>query len=591
MIEGNSGSNRINGAAGADTLEGGEGDDTYVVDNVGDVVVEIAGEGIDTIESRLTWTLGAEIENLTLTGTGNINATGNTLANVLTGTSGANRLDGGIGADTMFGGAGNDTYVIDSSGDVVVEAAAQGIDTVLAGVSFVLAAEFEKLTLTGLAAIDATGNDAGNTIIGNAGDNRLDGGRGADTMTGGLGDDTYVVDDSLDRTVEAASGGIDTVESSISWTLATQVENLVLTGTAAIDGTGNSASNMLTGNAAANVLNGGAGADTMAGGAGDDTYIVDSPLDAIVEAFGEGVDVVRSTVAWTLGSNLENLVLTGTRAISGTGNALDNSIVGNSAANIIRGDDGADRLDGGGGADTLVGGQGGDTYVLGRGYGADVVQENDATPDSTDRLEFLSGIGSDQIWFRHVGNDLQVSVIGTSDKATLQNWYLGSQYHVDEFATSEGRSLLDSSVQELVTAMAAFSPPALGEMSLSGSYSTLLPVIAATWQASPADVSVNAQTLVAIPSALADAPDAIVDLGVGLDIDPFLEAQAGLGQTSAWPDQAFEMNPTNDATLRAQGAALIDAMATFSAAGEAEFAVLTPHVFHAMPVAPNSLAA
>ena len=181
--------------------------------------------------------------------------------------------------------------------------------------------------------------------------------------------------------------------------------------------------------------------------------------------------------------------------------------------------------------------------------------------------------------------------IEDSDKATLQNWYLGSQYHVDEFATSEGRSLLDSSVQELVTAMAAFSPPALGEMSLSGSYSTLLPVIAATWQASPADVSVNAQTLVAIPGALADAPDVIVDLGVGLDIDPFLEAQAGLGQTSAWPDQNFEMNPTNDATLRTQGAALIDAMATFSASGEAEFAVLTPHVFHAMPVAPNSLAA
>jgi hypothetical protein len=329
----------------------------------------------------------------------------------------------------------------------------------------------------------------------------------------------------------------------------------------------------------------------MAGGAGDDTYLVDNALDVIVEAPGEGVDGVRSGVAWTLGSDLENLVLTGTRAISGTGNALDNWIVGNNAANVIRGNDGADRIDGGGGSDTLIGGQGGDAYVLGRGYGRDVVQEDDATPGSIDRLEFLSGIGSDQIWFRHVGNDLQVSVIGTGDKATLQNWYLGSQYHVEEFVTAGGQVLRDSSVQELVTAMAAFSTPALGEMSLSGGYSTLLPVIAATWQASSADVTVGTQTTVLIPSALADAPNASVDFGLDLGIDPFLEAQAEFNHTSAWLDPAPEMNPINDATLRAQGAALIDAMSTFSAAGEAEIAIVTPHVFHAMPVAPNALAA
>jgi len=139
--------------------------------------------------------------------------------------------------------------------------------------------------------------------------------------------------------------------------------------------------------------------------------------------------------------------------------------------------------------------------------------------------------------------------------------------------------------------MAAFSPPALGEMSLSGDYSTLLPVIAATWQASSADVTVGTQTTVPVPSALAEAPDSIVDFGLELGIDPFLEAQAASNRTSAWLDPAPEINPINDATLRTQAAALIAAMSTFSVAGEAEIAIVTPHVFHAMPIAPNALAA
>ena len=121
-------------------------------------------------------------------------------------------------------------------------------------------------------------------------------------------------------------------------------------------------------------------------------------------------------------------------------------------------------------------------YVMGRGYGAELVQENDATAGNTDVMQFLSGVATDQIWFRKLGNDLQVSIIGTADKATLQNWYSGNQYHVEQFKTSNGKTLLDSKVQELVSAMAAFAPPALGQTSLPANYqTTLLPIIASDW--------------------------------------------------------------------------------------------------------------
>ena len=121
-------------------------------------------------------------------------------------------------------------------------------------------------------------------------------------------------------------------------------------------------------------------------------------------------------------------------------------------------------------------------YVMGRGYGAELIQENDATVGNTDVMSFLAGVTDDQIWFRHVGNDLEVSIIGTNDKALVQNWYLGSQYHVEQFKTFDGHTLLDSKVQDLVSAMASFTPPAIGQTTLPGSYQTaLLPVIVADW--------------------------------------------------------------------------------------------------------------
>jgi len=354
-LVGNAGANVLNGGAGTDTMRGGAGDDTYIVDVASDIVTELAGEGTDTVQSAIAWTLGANLERLTLTGSAAVNATGNGLANVLAGNAGANVLDGGAGADAMAGGGGNDTYIVDNAGDTVTEAAGAGSDGARASVSYALPANVESLTLTGTAAINGTGNALANALTGNAGNNILDGGAGNDVLAGGAGNDTYIVDSAGDTITEAAAAGTDLVQSAVTWTLGAELENLTLIGSAAINGTGNALNNTLVGNVAANVLNGGAGGDTMKGGAGDDTYIVDVATDVVTELANEGVDLVQSAISYVLGANLEKLTLTGSTAINGTGNALANALTGNAGNNI---------LDGGAGVDTMAGGAGDDTYVV-----------------------------------------------------------------------------------------------------------------------------------------------------------------------------------------------------------------------------------
>jgi trimeric autotransporter adhesin len=394
VLTGLGGNDTLNGGAGADILIGGTGDDTYVVDNAGDVVIENAAEGIDTVQSSVAYTLGADIENLTLMGASAIAGTGNALDNIITGNGGANKLTGyegndtligGVGIDTMIGGVGDDTYVVDNKSDVVTELAGEGTDTVLSSVTYTLKADVENLTLTGTSVINATGNALDNILIGNATNNVLNGGLGADTMVGGKGNDTYVIDNVGDVVSEIAGEGTDTVQSSLTFVLVDAFENLTLTGTSVIDGTGNDLNNVLTGNAAHNVLtglegndtlNGGAGADTMIGGLGNDTYVVDNAGDIVVEIDGEGTDIVQSSATYALDAALENLTLTGTALINGSGNALNNVLTGNTAVNTLTGYDGDDTLNGGAGADRLIGGNGDDTYIVDNA--GDLITENAA---------------------------------------------------------------------------------------------------------------------------------------------------------------------------------------------------------------------
>jgi trimeric autotransporter adhesin len=273
----------------------------------------------------------------------------------------------------MTGGLGNDVYIVDNIGDIVVEAAGGGTDTVQASISYALTANVENLQLTGTTNINGTGNALNNNLTGNSGNNVLDGGVGADTMAGGAGNDTYIVDNAGDVISEAVSAGTDSVQASVSYALANNIENLTLIGIAAINATGNTLNNVLTGNGADNTLDGGAGTDTMVGGAGNDTYLVDSTSDVVTELSGEGIDTVRANVGYVLGLNIENLTLTGTTNISGTGNSLNNVLTGNSGNNSLSGGAGDDTMDGGVGADTMVGGTGNDLYVVDNA--ADVVTE------------------------------------------------------------------------------------------------------------------------------------------------------------------------------------------------------------------------
>jgi len=416
VLTGNSGNNLLDGAAGADTMAGGSGDDTYVVDNAGDVVAELANGGIDTALASVDWTLGANVEKLTLTGTANLAGTGNELANTLTGNTGNNRLNGAAGADTMAGGLGNDTYVVDAAGDVVTENAGEGTDTVEAWLGWTLGVNLEQLRLMGTADLNGTGNTVDNVLWGNAGKNVLDGKAGADTMAGGLGDDTYLVDVAGDGVTEAAGEGTDTVESRVDWTLGANFERLVLAGTSNLKGTGNALANTLTGNSGNNLLDGGAGADTMAGGLGNDTYVVDNALDVVSEGEGAGVDTVLSSLNWILGANVERLTLTGTAHRSGTGNGLANTLTGNSGNNLLDGGAGADTMAGGLGDDTYIVDEAGDVTVEDAGAGTDTVQSS-VTLRLRANLEKLVLTGSAAI--NGTGNELANLLTGNGANNVL----------------------------------------------------------------------------------------------------------------------------------------------------------------------------
>ncbi|MCC7036792.1 MAG: calcium-binding protein, partial [Alphaproteobacteria bacterium] len=360
---GDGGDNTLSGNNAKNTLDGGLGNDTYVV-TAGDVIIDAGGT--DTVRSAASYTATADIENVVLTGTQNVNAFGNAGVNTLQGNAGNNTLDSRGGDDTLAGGAGNDVYVIDGAAVTIIENAGEGIDTVRTAFTHVLQDEVENLVLTGTAAADATGNALEKSLTGNNAANTLDGGAGADVMAGGAGDDVYFVDSDGDRTSD--TGGFDVVfATDASHTLGQGLENLTLLGTMDTNGTGNNLRNVITGNDGGNSLNGMQGADTMIGGLGNDSYTVDSAADVVIENIDEGTDTVFSSGTYTLSQDVDNLTLTGTLALNGTGNALANVITGNSSANVIYGRGGDDFISGGAGNDVLYGELGDDTLTGGEG--------------------------------------------------------------------------------------------------------------------------------------------------------------------------------------------------------------------------------
>ena len=392
---------------------GGAGDDTYFLLNAGDKITEAANGGTDTIVTIFNLTLGANIENA-VAGNGELVITGNDLNNRLAGGIGAvvtDTFNGGKGADTLLGGNGDD--VLDG-GD---------------------------------------GND------------RLEGGDGIDKLTGGTGNDVYVVTDKLDTITENANEGIDTVETSVDeFVLGANVERLVLLGAADLNGIGNELGNVVTGNVGSNILlgldgndtinggagdfdilDGGAGNDTlnggdgddlleggigndrMTGGTGNDIYRIDSTKDIVIERANQGNgDAVQSAINYTLGANLETLVLIGDANLNGTGNSLNNDIIGSRGSNLLVGGAGNDTITGEigpvGSDDTLIGGAGNDG--LNGGAGNDVMQGgigNDlyVVDSMDDKVVELAGQGTDTIVTGNI--DINLSLLANVENVNLRD--------------------------------------------------------------------------------------------------------------------------------------------------------------------------
>ncbi|WP_164886658.1 beta strand repeat-containing protein [Piscinibacter defluvii] len=403
QFSGGGGNDRIDGGAGADTVryDRAPGPAAGISVDLAAQRASGAGHGIDTL-------IGIEHA---IGSSRNDRLSGDAQANQLEGLDGADRLAGASGADTLIGGAGDDTLTGGAGDDQLSGDDSQGLALGYDLVSYASATQAVNVDLaTGTAGgahgsdtltsiegvIGGSGNDSlvgngvGNRLQGQAGADLLDGRAGNDTLVGGTGNDTYVVDTAGDVIEEAGtdSGEIDTVRSAVDWTLGAHLERLVLTGSARIDGSGNALANTLTGNNVNNVLDGGAGNDTLIGGFGFDTYVVDSAGDVIVEIapFSGDIDTVRAGVNWTLGAELERLVLTGTAA-NGIGNTLANTLTGNASANRLTGLAGNDTLRGGAGNDTLNGGLGDDS-LLG-GSGADTFVFNTA-PDPNTNIDRLA---------------------------------------------------------------------------------------------------------------------------------------------------------------------------------------------------------
>ena len=418
-IHGNAGANVIDGGGGADFLLGNGGDDTLIVDSLDDVVVELAGEGNDTVLTRTSYVLseGMEIETFRVfdaDSTTATNLTGNKIANLVIGNAGSNIIDGRGGSDEMRGLTGNDEYMVDRSTDRVIEQVGEGYDIVRTSADFVIAADSHVEELRALAplattALRLTGNAQANLIVGNAGANTISGGAGIDQLVGGAGADRFVYLAASDSLVGAEDGlsdfvhGTDKIDlRAIVLTSLTfqpyEVGGIALTmltaGTQAgiamairVAGTidasdvlvgnfspvptilgtngndqlvGTSGQDVIAGLAGNDVLRGDAGADTMLGGAGNDAYVVENGGDVVTEFVGEGVDTVYTTIGYALAAGSEVEVLTVyDRATTGTlslyGNAVGQTIYGNAGANL---------LSGGGGADTLYGLGGDDAYQI-----------------------------------------------------------------------------------------------------------------------------------------------------------------------------------------------------------------------------------
>lgn len=329
-LVGSSGNDTLDGDLGADSLTSGDGNDIYVVDNAFDSVVETntSTSQIDTVKASVSWTLGANLENLVLTGVSDIDGTGNERRNFITGNIANNVLDGAAGNDSMSGGDGNDTYYVDNTGDTVIETNSNpltgGIDSVHSRLaSYTLTSNVENLYIDTPDAANGTGNTLDNTLFAGAGNNVLDGREGNDTVSFAQALAGVTVTLSTSAQQNTIGSGLDTLKN---------FENL----------TGSAYADTLTGNSGGNILDGGAGNDTLVGGSGDDRLIGGAGTDNLTGGTGAdtyvfgaladmGTGTLRDVINGFKSAELDHLDLTGLDANPLTANIDAFTFIGSNA--------------------------------------------------------------------------------------------------------------------------------------------------------------------------------------------------------------------------------------------------------------------
>lgn len=484
-ISGGSGDDKLYGDDGADTLSGDDGDDVLVGGSGADILT--GGAGIDAADYGSS-AVGVAVSLLAGAGTsgdadgdqlsGIENLTGSAFTDTLTGDSLANTLNGGAGDDTLEGGAGDDTLIGGSGADQLI--GDDGIDTasyetsagavtVNLGNTSLNTGDAQGDTYTGIEIL--RGSSFNDTLTGSAGDDTVIGGAGSDTLDGGDGNDTlsYVTSLSgitINLKAKTASGGDaqGDVFSNFESVSGSAADDVLI---------GDDIANTLSGNGGDDLLNGWAGTDILLGGDGDDVIRGGADGDTLDGGVGsDSLDYSDSTAGVTI-DLLANTASGGYAAgdvISGfeniLGSAYDDSLAGDGGANILiggagndslAGDTGNDTLSGGTGADTLTGGAGNDIYRFAKGDGADTIVESGLLADN-DQLVFGSNVKSDDLWFRQDGNNLVISVLGTDDSVTVQNWFSGTGNVIEEIRAGDGKVLDQSEVQLLINAMSSFQP-------------------------------------------------------------------------------------------------------------------------------------
>ena len=524
-LDGEGGNDVIYGYGGADTLSGGAGNDWL-----------IGGDGDDTLNGGAgnDYLYGQGGDDTLNGGSGGDRLYGDNGNDTLNGGAGVDRLYGGDGNDTLNGGSGNDwlygnsgadTYLFGkgSGSDTLYDYDWRGVrdqaDTILLGsgigtgdvtlrrnhndliltidgtqdqlrvqsyfdyhgasprhvveqIKFADGTVWDVAAVKGKVTVATSGNDylygygGSDTLDGEGGNDVIYGYGGADTLSGGVGND-WLIGGSGNDTLNGGTGndylygqgGDDTLNGGAGDDrLYGDNGNDTLNGGAGDDrlyGGASAGNDTLNGGSGNDWLYGQGGNDTLDGGAGDDRLYGGAGADTLNG--GSGND-------WLYGR--------------GGNDTLD----GGAGNDTLYGGGGADTLDGGAGNDHLVGGDGADTYLFGKGSGSDTIDNDSASSTENDRVSLGAGVSADQVWLERVGNNLRLTLYETGDKLTVQNWYSGATYRVRGFDLGNGKALLENQVANLVSAMAAFSPPVAGQTSLPANYQeTLNSVIAANW--------------------------------------------------------------------------------------------------------------